>query len=834
MSARRNPPSFVLIEKATGFVVYTKRATGVGNEAIAACVKKGRELAYKTGKTYFVFLDIGGLRIGSKVNVPGAYAMGITEEIRPSTPSAVMVREKSKDCPHCGMSYIGTPQMHKFECPPQGGRSLYRENSGRVRKNIFTFNNPRNYYSKGVRDAVNDAVKRHFQLHGERISGGAIAKMLKRTDNLILAHELTPFNAAHQALIEHLRGLPGRGGVRENIFTFNNPSGGDTQVEAAARAAGLSVATWAPGDGVTRYRFFLAKRGEVHADYHQGDGIYTSLGRKDALNFVRAFGLGKGPKANPLTRKESANLLSRARSVHQRSKSQTQSVAGKNYLRGVADGLTRAVSQYGPRGAQQAVGSMWARTAKSAIRSNACPNPIIRGDKLPEYLKQEVLRAYVHRWTIGNEQRAAAYGFCPHCKTPGGKPSETNIACRQFHPTIPLQTDAEWLRAHAFHVTKNGKLDARHHHAEPDFMAEENPRRARKNPYSIVKEFGKGSKGKAAAEKYLRENLVDLQKSYYDLCVTKLPMSGGWGIVAHLVRLRTNLVRSNPLLQTVFAANPPVSVAWNAMTRRQREALLEIVGYDRDYQGGMTSASWSSLPAHAKRKLEAQWLDTTSSGGTTKRRRVPVAVNPLTKREAAAVLRDARGNIRHAQIFRGGHTRSSQTGAAQARATVVHQYGPRRAERAATKIFERAGQVGSGVRSNPGVRLPKPGTRLTIAEALDLAQKIGNRELVKQCHAAMKLQKAANKNAKCVIWKVFPMGSSDKIDQVVALTHYGDSPETMYRPPKGSKKGPHMYRHKWGEGGGGKKTVPLLASPDGKMLMMPLEGRKVASDWLRH
>jgi hypothetical protein len=37
-------------------------------------------------------------------------------------------------------------------------------------------------------------------------------------------------------------------------------------------------------------------------------------------------------------------------------------------------------------------------------------------------------------------------------------------------------------------------------------------------------------------------------------------MSGGWGIVAHLVRLRTNLVRSNPLLQTVFAANPPVSV----------------------------------------------------------------------------------------------------------------------------------------------------------------------------------------------------------------------------------------------------------------------------------
>jgi len=165
----------------------------------------------------------------------------------------------------------------------------------------------------------------------------------------------------------------------------------------------------------------------------------------------------------------------------------------------------------------------------------------------------------------------------------------------------------------------------------------------------------------------------------------------------------------------------------------------------------------------------------------------------------------------------------------------VKQYGPRAARKGAESVMNRAKKTVGTTFTNPGtVRLPKPGTRLTVAEALDLARRIGDRGLIEQCQKALKLQKAANKNAKCVIWKTFAMGSKDKIDSVVALTHYGDSPETMYKPPKGSKKGQHMYRHKWGEGGGGKKTVPLLASADGKMLLMPLEGRKVASDWLRH
>lgn len=630
MSARSNPPSFIVIDSVTGRVGYTKRATGVGNEAIAACATKAREIARKTGHSQIVFLELRKLYIGQELNVGVVRSMGITEEVHPDG-------------------------------------SVTRNNPRRasVRPNIFTFNNP--------------IVCYHC---GKPISGRIVySKVGPWTHLSKLAFHPNCYTASERAAAKELKPRGDR--VRKNIFLFNNPRKLN-DVEQAAANVGLVVGTWAPGDGVTRYRFFLSDGKSSYGDYHQGDPLYTALGRKDALTFLQAYGKGRAARTNPLTRKESADLLARARGVHQRSKQPTQTVAGKNYLRGVADGLNRAVSQYGPRGAQKVVGSMWARTAKSAIRSNPCGNPVVRGDKLPHHLQQEILNSFGYRWTKENEVRARSW-----FKAGNAKP-----------PRIPLISDAQWLREHAFHVTRAGKLDLRHHHAEPYYMADD---------------WKKGDP------------------------------------------------RPNPLLQTIFAANP------------------------------------------------------------------------LTRQESAQILNHARQDLRTASVFVPGHTRSQKSGQAFARGMVVKQYGGRSARRGAESVMNRAKKTVGTTFSNPGsVRLPKPGTRLTVAEALDLARRIGDRSLISQCQQALKLQKKANKNAKCVIWKTFAMGSKDKIDSVVALTHYGDSPETMYRPPKGSKKGPHMYRHKWGEGGGGKKTVPLLASADGKMLLMPLEGRKVASDWLRH
>jgi hypothetical protein len=51
---------------------------------------------------------------------------------------------------------------------------------------------------------------------------------------------------------------------------------------------GLAYATWTPGDGATRYRFFEAAPGEL-VDYHQGHEVYTALGAKEAHVFMSGW-----------------------------------------------------------------------------------------------------------------------------------------------------------------------------------------------------------------------------------------------------------------------------------------------------------------------------------------------------------------------------------------------------------------------------------------------------------------------------------------------------------------------------------------------------------------
>ena len=80
---------------------------------------------------------------------------------------------------------------------------------------------------------------------------------------------------------------------------------------------------------------------------------------------------------------------------------------------------------------------------------------LIRGDKLTDRLKKEVLGAYIYRWTSDNKRRVSIWA-----------------TIKAGAPTIPLVTDAEWLADHAFHVTAAGNLDGRRRHAEPAWMIE--------------------------------------------------------------------------------------------------------------------------------------------------------------------------------------------------------------------------------------------------------------------------------------------------------------------------------------------------------------------------
>jgi len=1110
---RKNPPSFILIDKETGLVVYTKRATGVGSAAISACVKRGHELADQHNRVYTVFLDIRGLSRGMKVHVPAIYALGITEEIhpggqsvRPNSRGAVrkniftfnnpklkfsdlsvgetfvfasqddpkfltsgmargpwikrsartyehvddvgkqiserryggghiavgsasvgvkrmsLGRELPKLCPHCDASYIGTPQMHKFECAPQGGANLYQENprrrsarrnptmgsyevfvgnigqvydgndrakaqhsfdyyvamskrtSGRasgedvallcegelsqeyigskgrergdhrrgVRRNIFTFNNPPSgpadpaaarelevyiendadlYRQQFVPIVKNLMLKRRKGVYNRELavklfmylmdagakkyvaeyvrssSPGAPMPKIDGTFNkntrLMAARSFLESFEGEAELGNYDRMIgpvsnPRGANVRKNIFTFNNPKQRPlNEMENAASLVGLTVTTWAPGDGVTRYRFFKAG-GSRYADYHQGGALYTALGRKEAIAFIKSYGVGRS-RMNPLNQKEIEQMRDRERFYVGRS--QKYGSEGKEadaaHFRGAAQESRNIRERHHAKGTD-----WWPNPP-------VCSNPLVRGDKLPHNLRMEVRNRFIYRWTSDNDRRAEVYGLCPHCKTRGGKPSETNIACRQVHPTIPLQTDEQWLKTHAFHVTKAGRLSERHNHAEPGYMADDE---TRKNPMSRREAAGeiREIRGARSKMRYFhrlgRPEAAEFQDGYAHGVAGAVYRRGP----KSARRVVDRAVRSNPLLQTVMLANPgsvktfsemqdvgkakyvvnyhdgvkvhrdgspffdiaifsnrakkdqfvrkleslgftrgalrnpPISTQWDRMTRRQREALLEIVGYDRDFSGGMTLSTWGALSPAAKRKLEAQWLDTTSSGGTTRRRRrSPVAVNPLTRKEAASTVRSAKFDLRYGSAFAPGHTRSGSAGRAFGKATVVRDFGPRSAGRAASKIMKRSVDLTHAVRTNPGIKYPKPGTKMTVAQAMDLARRIGNKDLIKQCEEAAKLQKVANRGAKVVIWKELPIGSPNKIDMVTAFAHYGDSPETMYRPPKGSKKGPHMYRHKWGEGTGKKKSVPILAAPGGKALITLMGSDQKTGDWMR-
>ena len=56
------------------------------------------------------------------------------------------------------------------------------------------------------------------------------------------------------------------------------------RLQMDAKEVGLFIDTWSPGDGVTRYRFFLKD-----IDYFAGSGIYTALGWKEADTFATGF-----------------------------------------------------------------------------------------------------------------------------------------------------------------------------------------------------------------------------------------------------------------------------------------------------------------------------------------------------------------------------------------------------------------------------------------------------------------------------------------------------------------------------------------------------------------
>lgn len=135
---------------------------------------------------------------------------------------------------------------------------------------------------------------------------------------------------------------------------------------------------------------------------------------------------------------------------------------------------------------------------------------------------------------------------------------------------------------------------------------------------------------------------------------------------------------------------------------------------------------------------------------------------------------------------------------------------------------------------NPPKRIPfRDGQKIPVDKARAWVVSTGDKELLRQFDEAYRLQSKANRAPSYVVWRLLPIGSPRRIDAVAAMVEYGHTPETLYVPPKGSKKGSVVYRHKWGEGSGRSKPVPVLAAPGGKALVLPLRKDQKVSDWMR-
>lgn len=186
--------------------------------------------------------------------------------------------------------------------------------------------------------------------------------------------------------------------------------------------------------------------------------------------------------------------------------------------------------------------------------------------------------------------------------------------------------------------------------------------------------------------------------------------------------------------------------------------------------------------------------------------------NPLTQGERMTL----RGDIHHAERQRGPYSRGMRDAYAD--------------------VYERFG--GGTYEGNPPTNALKPppwkkGQRVPVADVLRWARATGDRPLIEQCEKAQRLQTSANKKPVEVIWN---FEGSGPLEAVNILVHYGDAPDIYYRPPRGSKKGSHLYRHKFGDTGRGRaksRPVPVLVTPDGKNVVLPLGPGQKATDWFR-
>jgi len=66
-----NPgPAFIVIDSSSGIVQYRRAASGTGDIAFRACYARAVDMAHKLGRSFLIFLDIGGHKVGARMSLP--------------------------------------------------------------------------------------------------------------------------------------------------------------------------------------------------------------------------------------------------------------------------------------------------------------------------------------------------------------------------------------------------------------------------------------------------------------------------------------------------------------------------------------------------------------------------------------------------------------------------------------------------------------------------------------------------------------------------------------------------------------------------------------------
>ena len=84
--AMSNPgPSFLVIDSRSGVVQFRRVASGTGQQAFGAAHERARDMANKLGRMFYVFLDMHGFKVGTRMSLPMIRVQGATA-VYPSGP----------------------------------------------------------------------------------------------------------------------------------------------------------------------------------------------------------------------------------------------------------------------------------------------------------------------------------------------------------------------------------------------------------------------------------------------------------------------------------------------------------------------------------------------------------------------------------------------------------------------------------------------------------------------------------------------------------------------------------------------------------------------------